>query len=72
MDWERDLFFFFGRKKLRKRPRRFERALSILPEWIGSLLRLLGGPLYFQTGQIEKAREVLVRFTGAGLGSLDW
>ena len=49
---------------------RFERAVDLLPEWIGSYSTL--GVFYFQTGQIEKAREVLSRFKGSTAGgSLD-
>jgi tetratricopeptide (TPR) repeat protein len=49
---------------------RFERALELLPEWAGSYSTL--GVFYYQTGQIEKAREVLGRFKGSNAaGSLD-
>jgi tetratricopeptide (TPR) repeat protein len=49
---------------------RFERALELLPEWAGSYSTL--GVFYYQTGQIEKAREVLSRFKGSNAaGSLD-
>jgi tetratricopeptide (TPR) repeat protein len=41
---------------------RFERAVELLPEWAGSYSTL--GVFYYQTGQIEKAREVLNRFKG--------
>ncbi len=37
-----------------------ERAVDMLPEWPGSYSTL--GVFYFQTGQIEKAKEVLDRF----------
>ena len=48
----------------------FERAVNLLPEWIGSYSTL--GVFYFQTGQIAKAREVLNRFRGSNAGgSLD-
>ena len=46
-----------------------ERAVDLLPEWVGSYSTL--GVFYYQTGQIEKAREVLDRFKGSnsrGLG----
>ncbi len=47
-----------------------ERAVNLLPEWIGSYSTL--GVFYFQTGQIDKAREVLNRFKGSTAGgSLD-
>ena len=47
-----------------------EQAVNLLPEWIGSYSTL--GVFYFQTGQIEKAREVLTRFKGSTAGgSLD-
>ena len=49
---------------------RFERAIELLPEWAGSYSTL--GVLYFQTGRIEKAREVLNRFKESSVGpSLD-
>jgi tetratricopeptide (TPR) repeat protein len=38
----------------------FERAVDMLPEWLGGYSTL--GAFYFQTGQIAKAREVLERF----------
>jgi tetratricopeptide (TPR) repeat protein len=38
----------------------FERAVEMLPEWAGSYSTL--GVFYFETGQIDKAREVLDRF----------
>ena len=47
----------------------FERAVDLLPEWPGSYSTL--GVFYFETGQIDKAKEVLNRFknssTGGGL-----
>ena len=46
-----------------------ERAVSLLPEWAGSYSTL--GAFYYQTGQIEKAREVLGRFEGSNAGGLD-
>jgi tetratricopeptide (TPR) repeat protein len=49
---------------------RFERAVELLPEWAGSYSTL--GVFYYQTGQIEKAREVLNRFKGSNAaGGLD-
>jgi tetratricopeptide (TPR) repeat protein len=49
---------------------RFERAVDLLPEWAGSYSTL--GVFYYQTGQIDKAREVLNRFKGSNAGgSLD-
>jgi tetratricopeptide (TPR) repeat protein len=42
---------------------RFEQAVDLLPEWPGSYSTL--GIFYYQTGQIEKAREVLNRFKGS-------
>jgi tetratricopeptide (TPR) repeat protein len=49
---------------------RLERAVELLPEWPGSYSTL--GVFYFQTGQIEKAREVLNRFKGSNAaGGLD-
>ena len=48
---------------------RLERAVELLPEWVGSYSTL--GVFYFQTGQIEKAREVLDRFKGSNAGGLN-
>jgi len=48
---------------------RLERAVDLLPEWAGSYSTL--GVFYYQTGQIEKAREVLNRFKGSNTGGLD-
>ncbi len=45
---------------------RFERAVELLPEWAGSYSTL--GVFYYQTGQIDKAREVLNRFKGSNAG----
>jgi tetratricopeptide (TPR) repeat protein len=46
-----------------------ERAVDLLPEWAGSYSTL--GVFYYQTGQIDKAREVLKRFKGSNAGGLD-
>ena len=46
-----------------------ERAVELLPEWAGSYSTL--GVFYYQTGQIDKAREVLARFKGSNAGGLD-
>ncbi|HEX6802455.1 MAG TPA: tetratricopeptide repeat protein [Terriglobales bacterium] len=46
-----------------------ERAVDLLPEWAGSYSTL--GVFYYQTGQIDKAREVLERFKGSNAGGLD-
>jgi tetratricopeptide (TPR) repeat protein len=46
-----------------------ERAVDLLPEWVGSYSTL--GVFYYETGQIEKAREVLNRFKGSKAGGLD-
>jgi tetratricopeptide (TPR) repeat protein len=47
-----------------------ERAVDLLPEWSGSYSTL--GVFYYQTGQIDKAREVLNRFRGSNAaGGLD-
>lgn len=46
-----------------------ERAVDLLPEWAGSYSTL--GVFYYQTGQIEKAREVLNRFKGSNASGLD-
>jgi tetratricopeptide (TPR) repeat protein len=48
---------------------RFERAVELLPEWAGSYSTL--GVFYYETGQIDKAREVLNRFKGSNVGGLD-
>lgn len=48
---------------------RLEHAVDLLPEWPGSYSTL--GVFYYQTGQIEKAREVLNRFKGSNAGGLD-
>lgn len=48
---------------------RLERAVELMPEWAGSYSTL--GVFYFQTGQIDKAREVLSRFKGSNAGGLD-
>ena len=48
---------------------RLERAVELLPEWAGSYSTL--GVFYYQTGQIEKAREVLNRFQRSNVGGLD-
>lgn len=48
---------------------RLERALELLPEWAGSYSTL--GVFYYQTGQIDKAREVLDRFKGSTAAGLD-
>ncbi len=50
--------------------RQFERAVDLLPEWPGSYSTL--GVFYFQTGQIDKAKEVLNRFKNSSeRGALD-
>lgn len=46
-----------------------ERAVELMPEWAGSYSTL--GVFYYQTGQIERAREVLDRFKGSNAGGLD-
>jgi hypothetical protein len=43
--------------------------VELLPEWAGSYSML--GVFYYQTGQIEKAREVLNRFKGSNAAGLD-
>jgi len=45
------------------------RAVDLLPEWAGSYSTL--GVFYYQTGQYDKAREVLARFKGSHSGGLD-
>jgi tetratricopeptide (TPR) repeat protein len=45
------------------------RAVDLLPEWAGSYSTL--GVFYFETGQYDKAREVLSRFKGSRSGGLD-
>lgn len=46
-----------------------ERAVGLLPEWPGSYSTL--GVFYYQTGQIDKAREVLNRFKNSHTSGLD-
>jgi protein O-GlcNAc transferase len=47
-----------------------ERAMDILPDWPGSYSTL--GVFYFETGQIDKAKEVLDRFKSSSVaGGLD-
>lgn len=46
-----------------------ERSVELLPEWAGSYSTL--GVFYYETGQIDKAREVLDRFKGSNAGGLD-
>jgi tetratricopeptide (TPR) repeat protein len=48
---------------------RLERAVELLPEWAGSYSTL--GVFYYETGQVDKAREVLNRFKGSNAGGLD-
>jgi tetratricopeptide (TPR) repeat protein len=48
---------------------RLERAVDLLPEWAGSYSTL--GVFYYQTGQVEKAREVLSLFKGSNAGGLN-
>jgi tetratricopeptide (TPR) repeat protein len=45
----------------------FERTVDLLPEWSGSYGTL--GVFYYETGQIDKAREVLKRFEGSNAGA---
>src|SRR5215470_8095992 len=45
------------------------RAVDLLPEWPGSYSTL--GIFYYQTGQFDKAKEVLNRFKGNSAGGLD-
>lgn len=48
----------------------FEHTVDLLPEWSGGYATL--GVFYFETGQIEKARDVLNRFKNSSVsGSLD-
>ncbi|MDR5729481.1 MAG: tetratricopeptide repeat protein, partial [Terriglobia bacterium] len=50
--------------------RQFEQAVDLLPEWSGGYSTL--GVFYFETGQIDKAKEVLDRFKNSSTsGSLD-
>jgi len=50
--------------------KQFEHAVEMLPEWPGSYSTL--GVFYFQTGQIDKAKEVLNRFKNSNAsGSLN-
>lgn len=53
-----------------KAAEQFEHAVDLLPEWPGSYSTL--GVFYFQTGQIDRAKEVLDRFkNSAPTGALD-
>jgi tetratricopeptide (TPR) repeat protein len=45
---------------------RLERAVDLLPEWSGSYSTL--GVFYYQTGQIDKAREALNRLKSSNAG----
>lgn len=45
---------------------RLEQAVDLLPEWSGSYSTL--GVFYYQTGRIDKAKEVLNRFKGSNAG----
>jgi tetratricopeptide (TPR) repeat protein len=45
---------------------RLEQAVDLLPEWSGGYSTL--GVFYYQTGRIDKAKEVLNRFKGSGAG----
>ncbi len=48
----------------------FEHTIELLPEWSGGYATL--GVFYFETGQIDKARDVLNRFKNSSVsGSLD-
>lgn len=53
----------------REAARYLERTVELLPEWVGGYSTL--GVFYYQTGQIDKAREVLNRFKGSNSGGLD-
>ena len=56
--------------KTAKAGEQFERAVDMLPEWPGAYSTL--GVFYFQTGQIDKAKEVLDRFKNSSTsGGLD-
>jgi tetratricopeptide (TPR) repeat protein len=49
---------------------RLEQAVDMLPEWVGSYSTL--GVFYYQTGQMDKAKEILDRFKGnRSIGVLD-
>jgi tetratricopeptide (TPR) repeat protein len=45
-----------------------EQAVDLLPEWVGSYSTL--GVFYYQTGQIDKAKEVFDRFKGNSASSV--
>jgi tetratricopeptide (TPR) repeat protein len=47
---------------------RLEQAVDLLPEWVGSYSTL--GVFYYQTGQLDKAKEVLDRFKGNNAGGV--
>ncbi len=55
--------------KTQQATQNLERAVDLLPEWPGSYSTL--GVFYYQTGQVDKAREVLDRFKGSNAGGLD-
>jgi len=55
--------------KTEQAAQQFERSVELLPEWAGSYSTL--GVFYYETGQIDKAREVLNRFKGSNAGGLD-
>jgi len=52
--------------KTAKAAEQLEQAVDLLPEWPGSYSTL--GVFYYQTGQLDKAREVLDRFKGSSAG----
>jgi tetratricopeptide (TPR) repeat protein len=66
--WAQGLISFM-KGNTKQAAERLERAVDLLPEWAGSYSTL--GVFYYQTGQIEKAREVLNRFKGRNTGGLD-
>ena len=53
--------------KTAKAAEQLEQAVDLLPEWPGSYSTL--GVFYYQTGQLDKAKEVFNRFKGSGASS---
>lgn len=66
LHWGQGLAFALQGSNLQA-AREFERAVELLPEWSGGYSTL--GVFYFQTGQVEKAREVLNRFKASSVGA---
>jgi tetratricopeptide (TPR) repeat protein len=63
--WGQGLLFVM-QGKTAQAGEQLQQAVDLLPEWSGSYSTL--GVFYYQTGQIDKAREVLNRFEGSNAG----